>query len=80
MRYELRAARGRVGYDLKGAGELLGITKQAYRKKELTGKFSDEQKLILIEKFELSYEQFNTIFYGGKLPWKNWPNLQSYLV
>ncbi len=71
MVFELKGARVRMGYDLAKAGKLLGITKQGYLKKEKSGKFSDAEKLILINAFGLTYDQFNEIFYGGGLPWKN---------
>ena len=67
---ELRGARAKYGYTKEEMGRRLGIAKQTYHMKENGVRtFTDEEKLKLIKELDLSFDQFNAIFFKGALPW-----------
>lgn len=68
--YELKAARVRLGYSGQAIADRLGVSKQTYFGKEHgVRSFTDAEKLELVNYLHLSFEQFNMIFYDGKLPY-----------
>lgn len=68
--FELRGERVRHGYTSEDMARMIGVSKQAYSQKERgLRKFTDEEKVKLVKLLELSYWQYNEIFYNGKLPW-----------
>jgi len=72
---DIKAERTRLGLTQKYMADRLGISEASYRKKEAgTVKWSDEEKVLLVEILHLTYEQYNNFFYKGKLP-KSYPNL-----
>ena len=67
---ELRGARAKYGYSGVEMGRRLGVSKQTYFLKENGIRhFTDEEKMKLVSELELTFDQFNTIFYKGGLPW-----------
>lgn len=66
---EIKAARIRAGYSTHDCALLLGITDDAYRKKErgLIG-FSDSDRIKLASAWGLNACQVNDYFFDGKLP------------
>lgn len=65
---ELKALRIMKGYSLQEAAKMLDRTPSGYSHKEKgMTYFTDEEKIILAEKFDMNYDQFNRIFFDGKL-------------
>ncbi len=65
---ELKALRVFRGFTLQEMAEKIGRSSAAYSHKESgSAAFSDEEKVILVNELEMSFEQFNNIFFDGKL-------------
>lgn len=70
MRYELKASRVLLGLKQSDVAQQLGITAQNYAQKEKgERKFNDDEKVKLVQILNLSFDQFNRVFYKGKLPY-----------
>lgn len=66
---ELKVARVRKGKSRGDIARLIGKSRNAYAKKESGGSaFTDEEKLAIAEELDLTAEQFDDIFFDGKLP------------
>lgn len=66
---EIKAARVRLRLSQKAVADRLGVSVTAYRHKESgTVRFTDPEKLALVETLHLSMRQFNDYFFEGKLP------------
>lgn len=66
---EIKAARVRLGFTQEEMAEELNITVPSYRNRE-RGRvpFSDSEKISLMIKLQLSYQQFNDFLFDGQLP------------
>ena len=66
---EIKVARLRKGLSQRDMARQLGVSASSYQKKEQGYvRFSDDEKLKITEILGLTYDQFNDIFYDGKLP------------
>jgi len=65
---ELKSLRVLKGYTLQEMGQAIGRTSAAYLHKE-SGEtaFTDGEKVKIVETLGLTFDQFNTIFFGGEL-------------
>ena len=50
--------------------KVIGKTAQMYAIKENKNGFTDTEKLLLTAHLDLTFDQFNRIFYDGKLPFE----------
>lgn len=68
---ELEYARKRKGRTKGEMAQVIQKSEVSYNKKE-RGEvaFSDDEKLALTAELDLTYEQFNTIFFDGNLPFR----------
>ena len=68
-RLELEFARKRKNKSRADMAAAIGKSEAAYSKKERGDfRFTDEEKVILTKELDLTGEQFNAIFFDGKLP------------
>ena len=66
---ELKAERIRQGKDTEYMGKLIEKTTDAYAKKERGDvRFSLDEAAVVANDLGLDFDQFNGIFYDGKLP------------
>lgn len=71
--FELRVARERKGLTRRDVGVALDISPSSYKTKETCeARFTDSQKLKLVDLLDLDFDQFNAIFFEGKLPVEKW--------
>ena len=54
----------------KDMAKVIGKTVQMYAIKENKSGFTDDEKILLTEYLHLTFNQFNRIFYDGKLPFE----------
>ena len=54
----------------KDMAKVIGKTVQMYAIKENKSGFTDPEKLLLTAHLDLTFDQFNQIFYDGKLPFE----------
>lgn len=71
MRYELKSKRVLKGISAAEAAKLLGKSYVSYNKKE-SGEvgFTPAEMVVLADKLELTFDEFNRIFFDGKLALK----------
>ena len=68
-RLELEFARRKRGFTKAEMAQAIGKSVVSYCKKERGAvKFSDNEKLIVANKLELTPDQFNAIFFDGSIP------------
>lgn len=66
---ELEYARKRKEKSKEDMAEAIGKSVVSYGKKERGEvSFSDEEKVIISKELDLTFEQFNVIFFDGNLP------------
>lgn len=67
---ELKIVRLVRGLTQKDMAKVIGKSAQMYALKENRKGFTDAEKILLTERLGLTFDQFNRIFYDGKLPFE----------
>ncbi len=72
MSRQLRSLRVLKGYTVQNMAEAIGKAMSSYSTKERGDtSFDDNEKIIIAKMLDLNYEQFNAIFFDGKLELKD---------